>query len=143
MIRHWDPENKYKGAALTNYRYWAIEVSWRQHTLGSCIMFCRREGVRLLSELTDEELSDMRDAMAAHEMRLRNRSAFRPDHINYLQMGNVLLPLHLHIVPRYRTPRIHFGREWVDSTLGNPPAWSTEEISRPLMEQIRDAFSPA
>jgi diadenosine tetraphosphate (Ap4A) HIT family hydrolase len=142
MIRHWDPENRYVGAALTNYRYWAIEVSWRQHTLGSCIMFCRREGVRLLSELTDEELSDMRDAMAAHEMRLRTRSAFRPDHINYLQMGNVLLPLHLHIVPRYKTTRTSFGREWSDSAWGKPPAWSSEEISHTLMAQIRDAFAP-
>lgn len=142
MKRHWDPENKYEGAALTNYRYWAIEVSWRQHTLGSCILFCRREGVRLLSELTDEELCDMRDAMVAHELCLRARPAFRPDHVNCLQMGNVLAPLHLHIIPRYQSPRTAFGREWVDYEFGNPPAWSREEISSALMTQIREAFAP-
>jgi diadenosine tetraphosphate (Ap4A) HIT family hydrolase len=142
MKRYWDPTNKSVASALTNYRYWAIEVSWCQHTLGSCVMYCRREGVRLLSELMDEELADMRDAMAAHEMRLRNRQAFRPDHINYLQNGDESSFLQILIVPRYKTSREEFGLVWIDFAWGSLPILSSEEISRPLMERIRDAFSP-
>jgi len=137
QIRHWDSADKYVGAVLKWYEHWCLEVSYRQHTLGCYILFCRREGVRLPSDLHDEELLGLREAMSEIELALRAHSFFDPDHFNYLQMGNALPLLHFHGIPRYLMPRNFDGMTWVDKRPGHPPVWKEHEAPRVLIEKLR------
>ncbi|MFA5935530.1 MAG: hypothetical protein WC787_01585 [Patescibacteria group bacterium] len=142
LIRHWDPDKKFKGAVLKVYDHWSLEVSWQQHTLGCYIIFCRREGVRLMSELLIDELDELKVLMRDTEAKFRERDDFRPDHFNYWQMGNALPLLHLHGIPRYETARPLskelLGRDVTDPTWGHLPPWTNEKISREQMEKLHD-----
>jgi diadenosine tetraphosphate (Ap4A) HIT family hydrolase len=144
LIRHWDPEKKFEGAVLKVYEHWVLEVSWQQHTLGCYIIFCRREGVRLQSSLTDKELEQLKIVMGEIESALRFSSGkFLPHHFNYLQMGNELPLLHFHGIPRYGEPRAltHevLGRDpqTTDLNWGGFPPWSRELITSEQMVVLR------
>lgn len=137
--RFWDPENQYPNAVLAVYPHWVVEVSYRQHTLGSFIVFARRE-VTHLSQLHDQEMLELRDVLVRTETTLRSSQVFHPDWINYWQMGNGLHHLHLHGIPRYREPRSFAGRMWVDTTWGHPPVWSTIQIETSIIEAIVEEF---
>lgn len=141
LVRHWDPEERFAGAVLKVFEHWVLEVSWQQHTLGCYILFCRREGVRLISDLKIEELDDLKVAMGKIEFALRYRDPFRATHFNYLQLGNALPLLHFHGVPRYDGPRALsrelLNREVTDSNPGSLPAWSREQISHGQMQTLR------
>ena len=140
--RHWDPAGKYMGAVLRAYEYWVLEVSWLQHTLGSFIVFCRRPGVRLMSELNTTELAELKWAMADMESALRRHPVFCPDHFNYLQMGNALPLLHFHGIPRYETERAFCGKVWKDVNPRRPPTWVSEEVSSEIVVKMRDLLIP-
>jgi len=141
LIRHWDPDKRYEGAVLKVYEHWSLEVSWRQHTLGCYILFCRREGVRLMSQLEIAELDELKVAMRNIEHVLRYGEEFRACHFNYLQMGNVLPLLHFHGIPRYDgsrpLSRELLNREVTDPDAHNVPPWSREEITREQMDKLR------
>jgi diadenosine tetraphosphate (Ap4A) HIT family hydrolase len=62
-------------------------------------------------------LSDVKRA----EMQIR--SAFHPDMMNYLFMGNVTQHAHLHLVPRYKT----------DPNFGESPFLDTSRVRRPSL----------
>jgi diadenosine tetraphosphate (Ap4A) HIT family hydrolase len=140
-VRHWDVQHRYAGAVLKWYRYWCLEVSFRQHTLGSYILFCRRLGVRLVSDLDVNEMVDLRDAMMEIELALRGHPTFRADHFNYLQMGNGVPLLHFHGIPRYNSPREFLGQRWIDHTWGHPPAWIKQESPTPLIGALHREIS--
>jgi len=139
-IRFYDPKGTYAGAVMRVYRSWILEVSWRQHTPGSFIVFCRREGVRLESELDDAEFLELRDVRREIDSALRINPDFVPDHFNYLQMGNALPSLHFHGIPRYeqRRPFLEemLDHKRADTTWGMPPAWTTETIPTRTMRRL-------
>lgn len=138
LIRHWDPEKRYEGAVIKVYAHWCLEVSWQQHTLGTYIIFCRREGVRLETELMPVELSSLQTVKREIQESLQTHRAFHPDHFNHLQLGNLLPQLHIHGVPRYFKPRQYLGRTWEDPTPTHLPTWSSEPLPRDLIERLRD-----
>lgn len=143
LIRHWDPEGHFEGAVLHANADWCLEVSWHQHTLGSFIIFCRRKGVRLVSDLADGELVSLRAEMRIIEEGLRKNAMFQPDHFNYWQMGNGMPLLHFHGMPRYREARQYNHdhepqRTWQDTTWGHLPVWTRERISHELMVCLRE-----
>lgn len=39
----WDPSSLFTGAVIKEYQYWVLELSYNQHTLGSYILFCKRQ----------------------------------------------------------------------------------------------------
>lgn len=135
--RHWDPKGRYLGAVLRATADWCLEVSFRQHTLGSYILFCRRIGVRLMSELTEIELITLRNEMRIIEEALRKNPAFEPDRFNYLQTGDNVPHLHFHGIPRYERSREFEGKEWIDAAWGHAPTWTREEISWKLRESLK------
>jgi diadenosine tetraphosphate (Ap4A) HIT family hydrolase len=135
--RFWDKEGKYKEGFLKEYSHWVLEVSYRQHTLGSFIIFCKRQGVERISQLTDEEVKELRNVMKEIEETLSKIDGFKPDRFNYLQLGNQLHNLHFHGIPRYKEKRVFDGKEWVDETWGHPPKWSKKEVNKDLVIKIR------
>jgi len=138
--RPWDPDNKYSGAVLAESNYWVTEVSHRQHTLGCFIIFCKRF-VTHISDLSDAENVDLKQAMKEIESRLAKNTNFQPDWINYWQMGNGLPHLHFHGIPRYKNPRQYAGQKWVDTEFGHPPVWKKQEEEKDLVVKIRKELS--
>lgn len=124
--RIWDPNNRYTNGFLKEYRYWALEVSYRQHTLGCFIIFAKRK-IEKISELTDLELTELKKVMGEIEKTLTDIPEFRPERFNYWQMGNNLHHLHFHGIPRYSSPRIWNNKKWVDKTYGHPPIWKKSD----------------
>lgn len=135
--RIWDPENKYKDAVIKEYKYWVVEMSFRQHTFGCFIIFAKRN-VQKISELDNTELSNLRDVMKEIEKVLDKNPDFKPDRFNYLQMGNALHHLHFHGIPRYKSERNLDRKVWIDKTFGHPPVWSKTEVSKELVIKIKE-----
>lgn len=135
--RPWDPEGKYTEGQLKEYKYWALEVSYLQHTFGNYIIFAK-EDVEKISELSKEALLELSQVMKDVEQALIKNDTFKPDRFNHFQMGNQLHRLHFHGIPRYKAPRHFANKEWIDTTWGHPPIWSNEEVSADLVRQLRD-----
>ncbi|OIP58024.1 MAG: hypothetical protein COX79_03465 [Candidatus Levybacteria bacterium CG_4_10_14_0_2_um_filter_36_16] len=136
MHRFWDKEGKYRDGFLKDYQYWSLEVSFRQHTLGCFIIFCKRP-IEKISELKDKELIELGLVMKKIEDALLKNPTFKPERFNYLQLGNALHNLHFHGIPRYKTKRDFAGKIWKDETFGHPPIWSDEEVNAELVLEIK------
>jgi diadenosine tetraphosphate (Ap4A) HIT family hydrolase len=137
----WDTKNKYTQGLLKEYDHWALEVSYRQHTLGCYIIFAKRS-VEKISELSTQEINELKDVMSEIEKTLSKINIFKPDRINYLQLGNKCHHLHFHGVPRYNSPRTFVGKGWIDKAAGILPTWSYEDVGHELVAKLRDAIKP-
>lgn len=137
--RIWDPEGKYIEFFVKEYRYWVLDISARQHTLGCFIIFAKR-GVEKISELSNDEIIELRLVMKEFENTLSNMKDFKPDRYNYLQMDNSLHHLHFHAIPRYATVRRFLNKEWSDDTFGHPPVWSKVQTDMEVILKIKDEF---
>ena len=142
MFRHYDPQDRYVGGVLKVYDHWVLEVSWRQHTLASFVIFFRRPGVRLLSELMDGEYLRLKEVMRDMERALRSHPHIAPDHIDYLQVGNAQSHLCMYGIPRYELPRSLLGRMWGDLSYGSPPVWTSKDQNPSDIEALRDLLLP-
>lgn len=138
--RFWDKNNKYKSGFLKEYKYWVWEVNHRQHTLGSFIIFSKNQNIEKISELSNEEIKELKEAMGEIEDIFSKIDEFKPDRFNYWQMGNRISHLHIHGFPRYAKPRIFVGKEWTDKTWGNPPVWQAKEDDNDLIIKVRDVI---
>ena len=135
--RVWDKENQYKEGLLKEYNHWVLEISYGQHTLGSYIIFSKRE-IERISQLTTEEIDELKEVMKNIENALMKIIEFKPDRFNYLQLGNFLHHLHFHGIPRYKSQRSFNGQEWIDSTLGQPPVWSETKVGDEIVIKLRE-----
>jgi diadenosine tetraphosphate (Ap4A) HIT family hydrolase len=82
--------------------HWRTALNRNQNLLGKLIVVLRRheEDVTALSA---DEWSDLRGEIRWATARLRR--AFEPDHFNYSFLQNQDRHVHLHVIPRYATPR--------------------------------------
>lgn len=135
--RVWDKGNQYKEGFLKEYKHWVLEVSYGQHTLGCFIIFAKRE-IEKISQLTTEEIDELKNVMKNVEGALMGIKEFKPDRFNYLQLGNFLHHLHFHGIPRYKSPRMFNGQKWTDSTWGHPPVWSETNVGDEVVIKLRD-----
>lgn len=138
-LRSWDPSGKYKEGFVKEYKHWVLEVSFRQHTLGCFIIFAKRD-IEKISELGEEEMVELKEVMKEFETTLSHMIGFNPERFNYLQLGNALHHLHFHAIPRYSTMRNFMDKEWIDTTFGQPPVWSKEEVTKETLQKIKQAF---
>ena len=130
MTRYWDLEGKYKEGFLKEYKHWALEISFRQHTLGCFIIFAKRK-VERFSELNKEELDEFPKVMKEIETALIK--LFKPGRFNYLQLGNNLHHLHFHGLPRYKSSRKFAGKVWRDPSWGHFPIWTRTAVDNKLV----------
>ncbi len=138
MERFWDKNNNYSGAVLKEYNFWVLEVSYRQHTFGNFIVFCKRDGVERISELLDDELLELRKVFQEIEAALLQNNTFNPVRFNYWQMGNKVHALHIHGIPRYASERKFLDKIWKDKDFKAPPVWTYDEQSKSTVIAIRD-----
>ena len=137
MNRFWDPENNYQAGMLKEYRHWSLDVSYHQHTFGNFIVFCKREDVEKISELTNEEMLELKTVLHEIESALLNNPMFKPDRFNYWQMGNLVHHLHIHGIPRFKTERSFLGRVWKDEDSTKPVVWTYENQTHETVEKLK------
>ncbi len=133
--RLWDPNQQYQQGFLKNYHYWSLEISYRQHTLGSFIIFSHAP-LQLMSHMSSSQSRELPIVMHEIETALVENPLFAPNHFNYLQLGNQLKHLHLHGIPRYRTERVFADKTWHDHSFGSPPRWSRADEKDSVVETI-------
>lgn len=135
--RHWDKEEVYKEWDLFTYAFWHVALSTRQHTLGSCVIFCLRPGVWKFSELYAEEVMEL--IQVHKELEEALHKTFGNRHVNYCQYGNKLEVFHEHVIPRYDQSVMKYDLLWVDPKPTSLPAWSSTDVSdKTLLRTIKE-----
>ncbi len=112
---------KYAHLVMREYRHWTLQVSDNQNYLGRMVIWLSREGqMQRFSGLLRDELIELQAICIDAEVALER--AWRPDHINYSMLGNLVHlhggHAHMHLVPRYCTARVFRGREFRDEHWG-------------------------
>jgi diadenosine tetraphosphate (Ap4A) HIT family hydrolase len=92
--------------------HWRVVLNRNQDRLGQVFVALRRH-VELPTALSADEWLELRELIAATTRRLRD--TFAPDHFNYMFLGNEVRHLHLHVFPRYSSPRSAVGVEFIDT----------------------------
>ena len=116
--------------------FWRLVLNWNQDRLGQAFLALRRH-VELPTDLTLDEWDELRELL--RDALDRERAAFKPDHFNVMFLGNEVRHLHLHIFPRYATPREAAGVEFIDAAW--PDHYGLEPgptLTREQLESVAD-----
>lgn len=141
-----DPE--YIPQIIKEYTYWTLSLNADQHYLGRAYAWLVREGgMQRFSEITDEEMAELRIVMREYEAAMTK--LWQPDFMNYAWLANLFDAHgghgHLHLIPRYKTPRTFEGAEFVDGRWGKnytpsdefkPPTELFQKIQRALKDML-------
>lgn len=130
------PENE---TVLRTFRWWQARFNYRQDYPGKVFLALRRHEEDVLA-LTSGEREEV--WQAARSMREAVGSILHPDWWNYMFLGNLDRHVHLHMIPRYATPRTIQGWEFRDHHWGGLHAGQEEppaEVYAWLLAHLKDA----
>jgi diadenosine tetraphosphate (Ap4A) HIT family hydrolase len=116
------------GPVLRESEHWRLVLNRNQNLLGKSLLALRRH-CESVTELTDDEWAALRRELAAASRLLT--AALAPDHFNYAFLQNVDRHVHLHLIPRYASPREFGGRVFVDEDVPGPQpmrGWATTSL---------------
>ncbi len=117
--------------------HWTLALNLNQSLPGKCVLVLNRhaEDVR---ELAVEEWSDLHVQIARTTAALD--ALFDPDLYNYAFLMNQDAHVHLHVVPRYSSPRQWGGERFVDPHFGGLFGTEQRQLSWEALEDLRDAI---
>ena len=123
---------------LGSFRHWRITVARDQKYLGKCIIALRRHEEDFLALRADE-----RDEMwqAASAVRDALTRSFGPDHFNYQVLGNSVPHVHMHLTPRYTSPREFAGMTFTDEHWGTWPFPADQDLPAGLLKTLAEAIA--
>jgi diadenosine tetraphosphate (Ap4A) HIT family hydrolase len=107
------------GPVLAATEYWRLVLNENQDLLGRCFLACRRH-VEPVKALSPEEWNELLPFVADTARRID--VAFAPDHYNFTFLQNVDRHAHLHVIPRYASPRRFRDLEFGDPGYPGPYA---------------------
>ena len=111
-------------------------VGWDQTYPGRSLLVFRKHIPDFFRLAPSELLSSLSEI---HKAELAIRTAFAPEMMNYLFMGNITGHVHLHLVPRYRDDP-HFGESpFLDSARVREPQLEADEY-RDIATRMRNAL---
>ena len=118
--------------------HWKVFLHKNQHYLGRSYVWAKGEEVTDLLDITPDERNDLFGI--SERVKKALTEIFNPDLFNYASLGNISSHLHLHIIPRYKTPREFGGQTFVDFNWGhNYAPYDYEfEVPEELLFKIRD-----
>jgi len=122
---------------IKEYKHWDLTLHHDQYYLGRCVLWCKRNEVTDLLDMTEEEREEF--WLISRKIRGAVRGAFSPDLINYASFSNRTKHLHFHIIPRYKS-KVVFGEIiFEDKNFGSSPfPYSTLKVDDALVEKIRE-----
>ncbi|TMG01818.1 MAG: HIT family protein [Chloroflexi bacterium] len=126
------------GSDLASFACWRIFAARDQNYLGKCIIALRRHEEDFLA-LTEAERDEMWEAARAVRDALARR--FAPDHFNYQVLGNSGRHVHMHLTPRYTSPREFGGITFTDDHWGTWPFPSEQALPEGFLKTLADAIS--
>src|SRR4051794_14658999 len=131
---------------LAEGELWRLVLNRNQDLLGKCFLALRRH-CELVTDLTSQEWTELHAQLRVTTHALRQ--TFRPGHFNYAFLQNQDRHVHLHVIPRYATPRVLAGETFSDAgypdhyALGHAarvaPVEAVEEIVEKLRQAVREA----
>lgn len=96
--------------------HWTIAVNRNQNLLGKVVLVSRRD-IEAVTELNDAEWHALHAQMRRVCAELDE--LFRPDPYNHAFLMNLDSQVHLHVVPRYASPRDWHGEAFTDPHFGS------------------------
>jgi len=124
---------------IKRYKHWKVLLhsEFYYHYLGSFYIWSRRTDDVDILEMTKEEQEEF--FTVARQVKQAFKKLFKPDRFNYLAMGNVAPHLHVHVIPRYASPRIFNKLKFVDKEWGGPPRSKPHiKVPEEALLKIRD-----
>jgi diadenosine tetraphosphate (Ap4A) HIT family hydrolase len=104
------------GTEIEKGGLWALGLNRNQSLLGKLMIFLERP-CTTVSEVTPEEWTELHDHI--RRTRVALDSLFEPDQYNYAFLMNEDAQVHMHVVPRYRSPRSWEGITVTDRNFGS------------------------
>lgn len=134
MINHKSP---YEHLKLADFEGWEVYLHENQCFLGRCYLLCKDESKTDLFDISQIEREELFLITSALKKSLSD--LFKPDRFNYAALGNVFPRLHLHIIPRYKTPRIFCAHTFKDERWGQnyAPYDKSFVTPEPICEDIK------
>jgi len=123
---------------IGSFQHWSVSVAREPNYLGKCIVALRRHEEDFLA-LTAEEREEMWPA--ARAVREALSRCFRPDHFNYQVLGNSVRHVHMHLTPRYTSPREFAGITFNDAHWGTWPFPSEQDLPRGFLKSLAETIA--
>jgi diadenosine tetraphosphate (Ap4A) HIT family hydrolase len=123
---------------LGSFKYWNITVAHEQNYLGKCIIALRPHEEDFLA-LRAKERDEM--WLAARAVRDAVTRCFAPDRFNYQVLGNSVPHVHMHLTPRYNSPREFAGMTFTDDHWGTWPFPADQELPPGLLKTLADTIA--
>jgi len=122
-------------------KYWTIAISNDQVFLGRSLII-HNGHIEDPMDTSEDERKELWEAMDKLHDALGDM--FEPDMINWTILGNVIRHVHMHVIPRYATPRKWAGLTFDDHLWGGPP-WGNEkrELKPAELEKLRKEIAAA
>jgi diadenosine tetraphosphate (Ap4A) HIT family hydrolase len=117
---------------LYSTRFWILQLHENQSYLGRCVLILRRDSHGSLVDLRPLEWQHLRRQLSRYQKWMS--TVFKPDRFNYAQLGNTYPQLHVHCVPRYKSPRTWGKRQIADKRWGDN--WSPTPRSPLSMTEV-------
>lgn len=134
-----DPE-EFKKFRIKEYNFWKVELHGNQCYLGRCIIMLKRH-LEDLFDISEEERNELFEI--GKVLRNAQIKAFDADMVNYSSLGNETRHLHIHVIPRYKSPREFAGVTFKDENWGhNPSPYNknfkvSDEVYAKIVEAVR------
>jgi len=120
-------EDEWPKLDLFTYNGWRVSLAANQHLLGWLIIFPPSEIEASIVHLKESELLDFKQVGLFCENLLKQ--TFNTEWFNYLQEGNGVKRIHIHLHPRYSSDRSFVGFNFKDLGWGRKVKFlSTEEL---------------
>src|SRR5918992_879759 len=123
---------------LAEGEHWRLVLNRNQDLLGKCFLALRRH-CEAVTDLTSQEWTELHAQLRVTTEALRQ--TFCPDHFNYAFLQNQDCHVHLHVIPRYATPRVLTGETFPDA--GHPARVVPVEAVEEIVEKLRQAVMEA
>ena len=130
---------KFKTEELLIYesKYWIWSLRPVKATLGAGVLSLKRE-CPVLSELTQEEFSDLNNIIKVIEKTLKQ--TFNYDIMNYLMLMMLDKQVHYHVIPRYERTINFAGKSWKDSGWPGVPNLAGNELDIQELHEIQNVI---
>jgi len=127
------------GSIISESQFWQLVLNRNQNLLGKCFLVTRRH-IETVPALDLEEWYDLRIQISRTTNMLLD--IFQPDHFNYAFLQNQDRHVHLHVIPRYSSPRTFRSLVFADPNY--PGHYSVPAAIRTLpdnvVQELADTF---
>jgi diadenosine tetraphosphate (Ap4A) HIT family hydrolase len=123
---------------IAEFKHWEVYLHGNQYFLGRVYIWAKRGDSLDLMAITLEEREELFEVGDLVKNALSD--LFKPDIINYAALGNITPHMHLHVIPRYSSPREFDGVNFVDGRWGKNYAPYDYDfvVSESTLIKIRD-----